>query len=43
MPHDYKRALADMAAAEQAMRADDERDAVADPVGVPQTGTSRQS
>jgi len=43
MPHDYKRALADMAAAEDAMRADDERDAVADAVGVPHTGTSRQS
>ncbi len=43
MPHDYKRALADMAGAEHAMRADDERDAVADAVGVPHTGTSRQS
>jgi glutamate synthase domain-containing protein 3 len=43
MPHDYKRALAEMAAAEQALRADDERDAVADVVGAPQTGTSRQS
>jgi glutamate synthase domain-containing protein 2/glutamate synthase domain-containing protein 1/glutamate synthase domain-containing protein 3 len=43
MPNDYKRALADMAGAEHAMRADDERDAVADPVGVPHTGTSRQS
>ena len=43
MPHDYKRALADMAGAEHAMRADDERQIVADPVGVPHTGTSRQS
>jgi glutamate synthase domain-containing protein 3 len=43
MPHDYKRALADMTTAEHAMRVDDERDAVADPVGVPHTGTSRQS
>ena len=43
MPHDYKRALAEQAKAERAMRADDERDAVADPVGVPHTGTSRQS
>jgi glutamate synthase domain-containing protein 3 len=43
MPHDYKRALADMAGAEHAMRFDDERDAVADPVGVPHTGTSLQS
>ncbi|MBA3820091.1 MAG: glutamate synthase large subunit, partial [Deltaproteobacteria bacterium] len=43
MPHDYKRALADMAAAEEAMRADDDRDAVADAVGVPHTGTSRHS
>ena len=40
MPHDYKRALADMAEAEQAMRADAERDNVADAVGVPHTGTS---
>ena len=43
MPHDYKRALADMAGAEHAMRVDDERDAVADPIGVPHTGTSSQS
>jgi glutamate synthase domain-containing protein 3 len=43
MPHDYKRALADMTTAEHAMRVDDERDSVADPVGVPHTGTSRQS
>jgi glutamate synthase domain-containing protein 2/glutamate synthase domain-containing protein 1/glutamate synthase domain-containing protein 3 len=43
MPHDYKRALADLGAAEHAMRVDDERDAVADPVGVPHTGTSTQS
>jgi glutamate synthase (NADPH/NADH) large chain/glutamate synthase (ferredoxin) len=43
MPHDYKRALADLATAEHAMRVDDERDAVADPVGVPHTGTSAQS
>ena len=43
MPHDYKRALADQAKAERAMRADRERDAVGDVVGVPHTGTSRQS
>jgi glutamate synthase domain-containing protein 3 len=43
MPHDYKRALADMAAAEHAMRADAQQDHVADVVGAPQTGTSRQS
>ena len=43
MPHDYKRALEDMAKAERAMRADAEEDAVGHPVGVPQTGTSRQS
>jgi glutamate synthase domain-containing protein 2/glutamate synthase domain-containing protein 1/glutamate synthase domain-containing protein 3 len=43
MPHDYKRALADMAKAEHAMRADAEQDSVADVVGAPQTGTSRQS
>jgi hypothetical protein len=43
MPHDYKRALADMREAEHAMRADDETASVADAVGVPHTGTSRQS
>ena len=43
MPHDYKRALADRAKAERAMRADREREHVADAVGVPHTGTSRQS
>ncbi len=43
MPHDYKRALADQAKSERAMRADRERDQVADAVGVPHTGTSRQS
>jgi glutamate synthase domain-containing protein 3 len=43
MPHDYKRALAELAEAERAMRAGDERDAVADVVGAPQTGTSRQA
>ena len=43
MPHDYKRALADMGTAELAMRADAEQDNVADVVGAPQTGTSRQS
>jgi glutamate synthase domain-containing protein 3 len=43
MPHDYKRALADMVTAEHAMRADAEQDSVADVVGAPQTGTSRQS
>ena len=43
MPHDYKRALSDMAAVEHAMRADAEQDEVADVVGAPQTGTSRQS
>ena len=42
MPHDYKRALAERAKAERAMRADRE-DEVADAVGVPHTGTSRQS
>ena len=41
--HQRLDALADMAGAEHAMRADDERDAVADAVGVPHTGTSRQS
>ena len=43
MPHDYKRALEDRAKAERAMRADAEQDEVGHPVGVPQTGTSRQS
>jgi glutamate synthase domain-containing protein 3 len=43
MPHDYKRALADLSTAERAMRADAEEPAVADAVGVPHTGTSRQS
>jgi glutamate synthase domain-containing protein 2/glutamate synthase domain-containing protein 1/glutamate synthase domain-containing protein 3 len=43
MPHDYKRALADMAGAERAMRADAEVASVANAVGVPHTGTSRQS
>jgi glutamate synthase domain-containing protein 3 len=43
MPHDYKRALSDMATAEHAMRADAEQSEVADVVGAPQTGTSRQS
>ena len=43
MPHDYKRALADLGAAEHAMRADAEVANVADAVGVPHTGTSRQS
>ena len=43
MPHDYKRALGEMAHAERAMRADAEQDNVADVVGAPQTGTSRQS
>ena len=43
MPHDYKRALGEQAHAERAMRADAEQDDVADVVGAPQTGTSRQS
>src|SRR5215213_4784427 len=43
MPHDYKRALTGLAHAERAMRADAEQDDVADVVGAPQTGTSRQS
>ena len=43
MPHDYKRALEAGAKAERAMRADAEEDEVGHPVGVPQTGTSRQS
>jgi len=43
MPHDYKRALQELAESERAMGAADESAAVADPVGVPHTGTARQS
>jgi glutamate synthase domain-containing protein 3 len=43
MPHDYKRALADLREAGRAMRADTEVEAVAYPVGVPPTGTHQQS
>jgi glutamate synthase domain-containing protein 3 len=44
MPHDYKRALTEQAEAERTMHAEDEAAAVADPVGVPHTGTpSRQA
>jgi len=51
MPRDYKRALAELAAAEresdaelgEPMRATDESEAVAAPVGSPHTGTARQS
>jgi glutamate synthase domain-containing protein 3 len=43
MPHDYKRALAEMAEAERAMDARQEAGAVADPVGVPHTGTASQA
>jgi len=43
MPHDYKRALADQAKAERAMRADRERENVGDVACAPHTGTSRQS
>jgi len=43
MPHDYKRALDEMAEAERAMGARAEAGAVADPVGVPHTGTASQA
>jgi len=43
MPHDYKRALEEMAEAERAMNAREEAGAVADPVGVPHTGTASQA
>src|SRR4051794_1950074 len=43
MPHDYKRALEEMAEAERAMNARQEAGAVADPVGVPHTGTASQA
>jgi glutamate synthase domain-containing protein 2/glutamate synthase domain-containing protein 1/glutamate synthase domain-containing protein 3 len=44
MPHDYKRALVELAESERGMDARDEAASVADPVGVPHTGTpTRQS
>jgi glutamate synthase domain-containing protein 2/glutamate synthase domain-containing protein 3 len=43
MPHDYKRALNELAAAEQAMRATDERDAATEVIGAPATGTRGHS
>jgi glutamate synthase (NADPH/NADH) large chain/glutamate synthase (ferredoxin) len=49
MPHDYKRALAELAEADghsdvaEPMRATDERGAVTEVVGAPHTGTVRQS
>ncbi len=43
MPHDYKRALGELAEAERAMRATDERDAATEVVGAPATGTRGQS
>ena len=43
MPHDYKRALGELAEAERAMRATDERDAATEVIGAPATGTRGQS
>ena len=43
MPHDYKRALAELEEAEQAMTATDEREAMTEVVGAPHTGSARQS
>jgi glutamate synthase domain-containing protein 2/glutamate synthase domain-containing protein 1/glutamate synthase domain-containing protein 3 len=43
MPHDYKRALAELDEAERAMEATDEREAMTEVVGAPPTGTARQS
>ncbi len=43
MPHDYKRALGELAEAEQAMRATDERAAATEVIGAPATGTRGQS
>ena len=43
MPHDYKRALTELAEAERAMRATDERGAATEVIGAPATGTRGQS
>ncbi|MDA0174012.1 glutamate synthase large subunit [Solirubrobacter taibaiensis] len=43
MPHDYKRALKEMAEAEAPLRATDERDAATEVVGAPATGTGGNS
>jgi glutamate synthase (NADPH/NADH) large chain/glutamate synthase (ferredoxin) len=43
MPHDYKRALREMAEAEAPMQATEERDAATEVVGAPATGTGRNS
>ena len=43
MPHDYKRALRELAEAEQPMEATEERDAVTEVVGAPATGTGGNS
>ena len=43
MPHDYKRALRELAEAEQPMRATDDAEAATEVVGAPATGTGRNS
>jgi glutamate synthase (NADPH/NADH) large chain/glutamate synthase (ferredoxin) len=43
MPHDYKRALKEMAEAEAPMQATEDRDAATEVVGAPATGTRRNS
>ncbi|MDA0183939.1 glutamate synthase large subunit [Solirubrobacter phytolaccae] len=43
MPHDYKRALKEMAEAEAPMQATEDRDAATEVVGAPATGTGRNS
>ena len=43
MPHDYKRALKEMAEAEEPMHATEDADAATEVVGAPATGTGRNS
>jgi glutamate synthase domain-containing protein 3 len=43
MPHDYKRALKELAEAEEPMRATEDADAATEVVGAPATGTGRNS
>ena len=43
MPHDYKRALKELAEAEAPMQATEDRDAATEVVGAPATGTGRNS
>ena len=43
MPHDYKRALKELAEADEPMRATEDADAATEVVGAPATGTGRNS